>query len=88
MNSKKIKTRFENSTTNLKQNFKGQTPLKLSDNENQKTNYSKNSSSNINSTTNNISNNKTKNKKANQNFNRANSSINNSKIIITNSNTS
>ena len=88
MNSKKIKNRFENSTTNLKQNFKGQTPLKLSDNENQKTNYSKNSSSNINPTTNNINNNKAKNNKANQNFNRANSSINNSKIIITNSNTS
>ena len=41
MNSKKVKSRHENSTTNLKQNFKGQTPLKLSDNENQKTNYSK-----------------------------------------------
>ena len=87
MNSKKVKSRHENSTTNLKQNFKGQTPLKLSDNENQKTNYSKNSS-NINSTTNNISNNKNKNNKTNQNLNRANSSINNSKIIITNSNTS
>ena len=82
---KKIKNRSENLTANLKQNFKGQTPLKLSDNENQKTSYSKNNS-NINSTANNISN-KNKNKK-NLNLNRANSSINNSKIIITNSNTS
>ena len=91
MNSKKIKNRYDNSsTTNLKQNFKGQTPLKISDNENQKTSYSKNNS-NINSTSNNnnnISTNKNKNNKSNQKLNRANSSINNSKIIITNSNTS
>ena len=87
MNSKKIKSRYENSTTNLKQNLKGKTPLKLSDIENQKTNYSKNTS-NINSTTNNQSNNKNKNRKNNQLLNRANSSINNSKIILTNINTS
>ena len=89
MNSKKIKNKYENITTNLKQNFKGQTPLKLSDNENQKTNYTKNSNNNINSTTsNNMSYNKNRNLKINQNANRLNSSINNSKIIITNSNTS
>ena len=80
MNPKKVKNRYEHITTNLKQNFKGKTPLKLSDNENQRTNYSKNASNNINS---NISN---KNIKTNQNLNRANSSINNSKIIMTNSN--
>ena len=89
MNSKKIKNKYENITTNLKQNFKGQTPLKISDNENQKTNYTKNSNNNINSTTaNNMSYNKNRNLKLNQNLNRLNSSINNSKIIITNSNTS
>ena len=82
MNSKKIKNRYEHIATNLKQNSKGKTPLKLSDNENQKTNYSKNVTNNINSTINN------KNIKTNQNLNRANSSINNSKIIVTNSNTS
>ena len=82
MNTKKGKNRYEHITTNLKQNFKGKTPLKLSDNENQRTNYSKNVSSNINSTINN------KNAKTSQNLNRANSSINNSKIIVTNSNTS
>ena len=88
MNSKKIKNRHENITTNLKQNFKGQTPLKLSDNENLKTNYSKNNSNYINSTTNNMSHIRNKNSKNYHNLNRANSSINNSKIIITNSNTS
>ena len=88
MNSKKIKNSYESLTTNLKQNFKGQTPLKISDNENQKTNYTKNSNNNINSTANNMSYNKNRNLKLNQNLNRLNSSINNSKIIITNSNTS
>ena len=83
MNSKKIKNRYEKSTIFLKQNIKGQFPLKISDKENQ-TNYRKNSN-NIVSKNSNV-NNKSKNTKVNQNLNRANSSINNSKIIITSNN--